>query len=363
MLERRPVAAATRRVTPSAPAVTGARLPWVDAARGLAVCGVVLFHVCLWHLTPMAATDPAAAGAVSGWGRLNALIDALRMPVLLSMSGYLASRRIAAGFRAARPSVAANAWLYVVWLVVYAVVGVAVADGVPHRVDGPVDVLAQLLVPDTPLWYLMALVLYTVVLTLLRNVPGWAVLAAFALVSWTAEVVDATPEFWTKILALGLYFAIGARFPQLVRSLASRATVPRAFLVAVVLAALIWADRFFPTVELSEAFERVRGIAVVVGFGCIVAVLVRSRPMQWFARVIGRRTLWIYVLHVPVLQLLVTALPPERLAHALPTPALWLLPVVEAPTVVVVCWWVGRLLSATPARVLFSPPWQGRPGA
>ncbi|MEH0110282.1 acyltransferase [Tersicoccus sp. MR15.9] len=346
--------------TASAAGGAAARLPWVDAARGMAVCGVVLFHVCLWHLAPMAATD-AASGVVSVWGRLNALIDALRMPVLLSMSGLLASRRIAAGFRAIGRPVAANAWLYAVWLVIYAVVGLVVADGVPHRVDGPADVLAQLLVPDTPLWYLMGLVVYTVVLTLLRRMPGWIVLLGFGLVSWTAEVIDVTPEFWTKILALGLYFAIGARFPQSVRSLASRATVPRALLVAGALAALIWADRFFPSVELSEAFERVRGIAVVIGFGCIVAVLVRWAPLRWFARVIGRRTLWIYVLHVPVIQLLITVLPPDRLAHALPTPALWLLPVVEAPVVLVVCWAVGRLLSASPGRVLFSPPWQNGP--
>lgn len=142
------------------------RLLWADAARGASVLFVVLFHVLLWHLNDYRATMWGPADRV--WTKFNAVLGSLRMPLLLGVAGLVASRRILLGLSEPRNLVraASNYYLYVVWLLIYAVYFAFVSDpALPHRVDGLADVVFQLVFPNTTLWFVYALALYVIFLS------------------------------------------------------------------------------------------------------------------------------------------------------------------------------------------------------
>jgi uncharacterized membrane protein YcfT len=66
------------------------RLQWVDAARGVCVVLVVLYHVGLLTYEPFRSVmwPPVERG----WFAINALLAAMRMPLLRAISGLLAAR-------------------------------------------------------------------------------------------------------------------------------------------------------------------------------------------------------------------------------------------------------------------------------
>src|SRR5215213_6048735 len=111
------------------------RVAWVDAARGASVAAVVLFHVSLWWYLPLQAELWGPAGRV--WATVNSYLGSVRMPLLLAVSGLVGAGAIRAGLRDRRTATraVANGYLYVVWLVVYAVVYALLPGPLPHRVD------------------------------------------------------------------------------------------------------------------------------------------------------------------------------------------------------------------------------------
>ena len=138
---------------------------------------VVLFHVWIWVLEPLP-TDYWAP-AKDGWTYVNSHFG-IRMPLLLLVSGCLASRAIRSGIRAPKVHlrIATHYYLYVVWLGVLTLFSFTLPAGdLPHRIGSIGDALGQLLVPDTPLWYVMALAVFTLVLALVARVPPWLVLS------------------------------------------------------------------------------------------------------------------------------------------------------------------------------------------
>lgn len=89
-----------------------ARMEWMDTLRGAAVVAVVVLHA---QLTTTAVTgDPLAPLA---W--VDDRLAAVRMPLLMLLSGVLLSRSLAKGMRShVEGKVRAILWPYVVWMLV-----------------------------------------------------------------------------------------------------------------------------------------------------------------------------------------------------------------------------------------------------
>jgi uncharacterized membrane protein YcfT len=102
------------------------RLGWIDAVRGACVLAVVLFHATAWHVL----TLDLAPVADRTWSVVNGYLGSLRMPLLLAVSGLLASRRILQGSRSpdSAERAASSYYLYVVWLAVYVAVYAVLGD-------------------------------------------------------------------------------------------------------------------------------------------------------------------------------------------------------------------------------------------
>src|SRR3712207_6187420 len=158
------------------------------------------------------------------------------MPLLLAVSGLVTAGAVRAGLRDRRTvtRTLANGYLYVVWLVVYALVYALLQGPLPHRVDGAGGVLHQLAAPDTPLWYLYALALYTVGLAALRRAPAWSVLTGLAAVSVAARVLLDGAAMWPRILELAFFFALGVYGRPLLLRFAETVTLGRAAACAAV---------------------------------------------------------------------------------------------------------------------------------
>jgi len=331
------------RTPAGAPRRPGARLEWVDAARGYSVAAVVVAHVVLWHVSDPGV--PVADLGASFWDRVYGLMGSVRMPVLLAVSGLVMARRVRAGFREGGLLLRSvrNYYLYVVWLVVYALFyAVVVEPSLPHRVDGVADVVRQLVVPETTLWYVFALAVYIAVLGALHRVPPWVVLTALSVLSVVMHVTTTSDQVWSKVPELAVYFALGVYGAGLLRRLADRSSFLVVALTAVLAAGVTLCGRFTAGNDIAEAvLFLVRGAAFLVLAVALVAVAVRWSPVRRLGVALGRRTLPIYVLHPLWIALVLLAAAGfahgalrEVLAH--PVGAL-LYPLVVASTVIALC--------------------------
>jgi len=296
--------AAPGAAPPAAPSARP-RLAWVDATRGYCVAAVVLFHVLLWYYaTDSMAAHPTARGA---WSAVNSVLGSVRMPVLLAVSGLVLARQVreglhrsTTGFRAAN-----NYYLYVVWLLVYAAFYAVVSyPALPHRVDGW-EVVRQLVLPETTLWYVYALALYIPLLALARRVPPAVVIVLLTALSVGMHGWYDGEALWHKVPELFVFFAVGVYGAGPVRRLAERASWWRLGVALVAAAFATGLGRFATTPVTNGLLFVLRGVAFMALAVVAIAIAVRWTPVRRLGVALGRRTLVVYVMHPLLIALLI----------------------------------------------------------
>ena len=347
---------------PAAPALPsgGSRLRWVDAARGVCVVLVVLFHVGLLTYEPFA--DTIWGPAERGWFAVSGLVGALRMPLLLAISGMLASRRIQQGW--GRPGAAVRAastyYLYVVWLLIHSAI-FAVVGGYDLQDQigvGPAFLLELALPVRTFLWYIFALTLYVVVFTTIRRVPATIVLPVLFVLGVVLLALDLPDGLqWVKLGFNAVWFGVGVYGAPLLGRLGDRRRIrdiPLFGVVAVVLVALNALNLAQP---LDALIQQTSGLAFIA-LGCVtVANLTRWSPFARVGEYVGRRTLQIYVLHIPLAEITPHLVGEERMRTLLASPViatLW--PLVLTVLFVVLSLWIRTALEKVGLGVLFAMP-------
>ena len=284
----------------------GARLAWVDAARGVCVLLVVLLHVRIFVYAPLA---PATNG-IEIWTQLTEFFGAFRLPLLFVVSGLVASKRVRAGWSDRRTVLRAVSlyWLYLVWLTVYALLSIVfISPGIPFRVMTPLHYLEQVFVPDSMLWFIFALAASVVLLSSLHRVRPTVMLAVLAIASVATGAMPLTRDeaLWLHVVYYAVFFAVGVYLAPALRALAAsrvRWRVPVA-VGAFVACQLLWQQSVEGTV-LESALRLLRDSSAVVLSIIVIALLVRWRPFAATASAIGRRTLPIFVLQLPLIWVL-----------------------------------------------------------
>lgn len=294
----------------SRPGAPKERHVWIDAARGLSVLAVVFFHVCLWHYWKLG--DVAESNAGLAWHAINTVLGSVRMPLLLFLSGMLASSKVRSGSKRVVASVSANYYLYVSWLLIYGLLSWASSTAdTPHHIESLGDFATQFLFPDTPLWYVFALAVYLTGLTLLRRVPPVLVILVLTAV-YVVITVDMdsemrfTTSLWYQIPRLAVFFALGIYGRQF---LLDRVPTHRYSLVVLGTAAgvvLFAVSRGVPLHPLAqETLDMTRNLCLALaslGLVCIATTWTKAaRVGQFF----GQRTVGIYVLHFPLVSAVV----------------------------------------------------------
>ncbi|WP_457950634.1 acyltransferase family protein [Pseudarthrobacter sp. alpha12b] len=336
-----------------------ARIEWVDAARGLCVVAVVLFHVGLWHFLRFDHDDSVA---FTFWNLVATALGSVRMPLLLAVSGILAASKVRSGLRNGKAwnSSLSNYYLYAVWLLLYALLSIVLAGSPrPQRVVSVGDFFLQLIAPDTPLWFIYALALYIPLLTLCRKLPPVVVLAALATLSiLTAVLVDSTAGQWGKVPELAVFFAAGVYGKSVFLHIAgARRLLYLAVAIPVFLALMALPD-IHPGID--QAIYILQGLAAVIALVAVISAMTRFRPTAAAGSWIGRRTLGIYLLHTPIMDFLVLAfygpLSPVAAAISKSVPIALVYPLALTAAVVAACVGVEFLCRKCGLTFLFQRP-------
>jgi uncharacterized membrane protein YcfT len=293
------------------------RTVWADVAKGVLILLVVLWHVTMKHYLQIdwniSAPLPVA------WGLLGEAYIPFMMPLFFALSGIFAANALRRPWREVlRSRVAKFLYLFVLWLLVHTVVLAKVnPDFKTDRARDAMELLEELTITPPNVWYLYALVLYFVIAKVARPLPPVLVLGAAFVVSavGSADLV-ATPGNREGLYQNLVFFLAGAYFRPGMERLAGRAG-PRPLLLA---CAAYLGVLLGMTLARAEDWFGVWPLvsAVGVGSGIVVAAQlarwdVVSRPLA----AIGRNTLPIYVMHMPLLAL-VDALLVEHLSAAGP---------------------------------------------
>ncbi|GGM20340.1 hypothetical protein GCM10011608_01160 [Micromonospora sonchi] len=279
------------------------RLAWADVAKGGCIVLVLLWHVIMknylqldWRL------DVPVAGV---WGTLGDLLLPMRMPLFFTISGMFAAAAVHRPWRSVgRPRVARLLYLYGVWLLIHTAVLALAPDFPTDRATGPGELLVQLTVTPSNLWYLYALALYFALARTLRRVHPVVLLVAAGVLNAVASagLLD-TPGNRAGLYQNLVFFLAGLHLRRYVERWARAVKLRHLLLAAVAYAVVLVAVTASGTGRLPGVGPLVSVVAVA--FGIAVAVRLARRPTigQPLAA-LGRQTLPIYVIHMPVLALL-----------------------------------------------------------
>lgn len=310
------------------------RADWADIAKAASIVGVVLLHVTGEFSREICGTRHTAD--CTGWGEVNAVLTPLRVPLFFAISGYFAQTALARPWRQViGPRVVNNLYVYFLWTVLGlwlllwldAITERQLSAGLHRSWLGYGDY-----------WYVFALAVFFPVTKLLRRVPGWVMVGVALGVGyatpWVVEVLGGHDDkrVW-RLTFYFVYFVIGARLGALLGRTAEvgRRSVA-AFGAAVV--ALTVLDAVY--LSAGELWLRpVVSVLAVFAGAAIASWLSRFRVARAFGRVVGHRTLGVYLLQ----GLLVSLLMPVAIAWLEPTPegSRWVwLGLIPAMTVLVV---------------------------
>lgn len=291
------------------------REPWADAAKGLCILLVVLHHVVGKHYVPLVADlsqptvgplgpalgigpslEPALLPTWLGatWDGLTEALRPVRMPLFFAISGFFASRAVHRPWRAARSRVLGGYYLYLVWLLFFALFYVVESRLPANRTEDLPDLARDLVWASTSMWFLYALPVYFVLAKALRRWPR-ATLAGAAVLAGSLSAFGIEEVNRAQVLFCFLFFALGAYRPQSVTDAVGRLPVKVA-LGAFVLALAVFETGVLPS-SIPVLGAGLAGVALGLTVARHLARSALAEPLAW----LGQRTMRVYVLHLVVL--------------------------------------------------------------
>jgi uncharacterized membrane protein YcfT len=262
------------------------RVDWVDVAKGICICMVVMMHSTLGV--------EKAAGETGWMGLFVEFARPFRMPDFFLIAGLFLASRIDAPWRLYLDRKVLNfAYFYVLWLTIqFALKAPALAaDQGWSALTG--QYLFAFIDPWGTLWFIYHLAIFFLVTRLLRNVPwplvfGVAALLEIAPIHTGSVLID---EFAARFV----YFYSGYIFASYVFALADEA---RADKVTALTGLALWSTLNgllvfngygdTPLVGLALGFA---GAAAIVTIATLVTPLAVGKPLRW----LGEHSIVIYL--------------------------------------------------------------------
>lgn len=274
-----------------------ARADWADIAKGASIVGVVLLHVTGAYAREVCGVG--AAAKCTHWGDINQALTPMRVPLFFAISGFFAHRALTRDWgEVLRPRVFNQLYVYFLWTVLFA--GVMVATD-SQTSAGAIRALERSWVTSGAYWYISALAVFFVVAKLTMRLPAWLMIA------FGAALVLATPPIWEAINDNGdvdtrlwrltfyfVYFLIGARFTDVLSRCAEAGRKPLVFGVALTVVAGL--DIAYALSDKDTALRLAVSVSAVFGGAAIAMGISSLAAARWFGRVVGRRTLGVYLL-------------------------------------------------------------------
>lgn len=329
------------------------RALWADVAKGACIILVVLHHLVAKHY--VAVVDQPHGWWSREWVDLTYALKPLRMPMFFLVSGIFAAGALRRPWDERQTTRLVGLYfVYACWLVIHAAF-FSVATELPmNRTRNVTELLSDLVYASTGLWYLYALAVYVPlarVLLRLGVVPTLALAAVVALLTPLAGI-DAANR--VAVLQHFVFFVLGALVPGLGARAAGMRRGSTVWLMAGagVLAWVLSASG----VPLGVSKIAISVLAVPAALR-VTAGVASWQPAGQVLGHVGRHTLPVYVLHMPVVAVAhhLVADRVRSLASAWPGLLVGFYPVALTVAVVCVCLLLQRALRAIGLGWLFLP--------
>ncbi len=275
------------------------RLVGLDLLRGGAVLLMVFGHCVSWG---------RYGASLPLYNEIGWALSGFRMPMLILISGMLAHGMLRADWSRVRGRLAHFGWIYTVWMPVSLVVTLYVLGPVPPRV-GVDTFAAEYVRPLTVMWFIWVLAILTGSLYALRGLPRrWVAIGAMT-VSVGGYAIDPVVFSHANLLRYAGFFFVGALYRDEAMWLLTRPFSWK--LMAALVAVVIPLHLVAAALRTVEGWQ-VLGVPERFVLGAIglhgVQLLYRTPIAAPLAR-LGRRTLPVFVTHLPILLLARTLLP------------------------------------------------------
>lgn len=331
------------------------RSAWADTAKAVSIVLVVLHHTVGKHLGFVTPTTFLGIEAV--WLELTYALKPVRMPLFFVVSGLFAGSAMRRPWReVVRKRVLNIYYLYALWLGIH--MGIfLVFDELPmNRTRGWSELVTNLVVASSGVWYLYALVAYFLLARLLLRLDPRVVVALAAALALLTPGLGIDAVNTASLLQHFFFFAFAAHFPSVVGAM-SRLSLRMTLLVAGAAAAVVAAPVVLgPDAQPNRFVISLLAVPLAVR---LAGLLSQWRPVARLSSLLGRRTLPIYVLHVPVLAVLhsffieTLRIEGTSVVSAL---ALTVYPLTATCVIIATCLGVERVLSRTGFDWLFTAP-------
>ncbi|WP_461175031.1 acyltransferase [Arthrobacter sp. Z1-9] len=299
------------------------QIPWINAARGLAIFLVMLHHAVQWA---------DSAGYLSDvWLNITWALATIRLPLFFAIAGMLAVKWMRRPIvELLRSKVATLVWLFLLWQV-FTVLSYMIVPNVstPGKSNFRelMTAAATPVLPQNSLWFIWALALFFILgRALFERVPAWAVMVpAAAVCSLTIAGVLHTGNLgWDGALSNFIFFTAGIYGKELLRSFAAILNTWTAFAV---IAGWVACMVFMPAIDGVgiNIFTRALGLAAGISLGVLL------QNWQRLAAV-GRETLVYYLPHYIILGVLAFVTSVSGLPSSA---AIWVPPVLFGVTILV----------------------------
>nr|WP_062330720.1 acyltransferase [Herbidospora sakaeratensis] len=322
---------------------TRQRAIWADAAKGVCILLVVVWHTVNKSYLRIDWTSAGPFPAL--WGVVGDALMTLRMPLFFTISGMfaLSAYRRPWGL-VVRSRVAKFLYLYLAWMVVHTAVFWFTPAFDTLSARSPGQFAEQLLLTPPNLWYLYALALYFAAAKLLHRIPVPVLLGAAALLAVvTAAGVLDTPGNRGSLLQNFVFFLLGLHLRPWAERVATTTTWRRTAIVGLVYGTALAAMLLLSAQRIPAVWTLVSLLATVFGLSA-APLLGRLRLIGDGLAWLGRRTLPIYVIHMPLLAVVHTTT--SGLPADAPLAVAALYPAAVTAALVAACLLIDRVLPA-----------------
>jgi uncharacterized membrane protein YcfT len=239
------------------------------------------------------------------------------MPAFFLISGLFARKSLivqASAFRTQK--VWTFLWVYSLWSGMYALMLESIArmsgdQGLLHKAN---QWIAETLLVNGVLWYLIALPMFFLAARLLRHVPAWVQIAGAGTLSFafSSGLFHTGQLAADRMAANFVYFLIGCYFSAGIRSAAVRAgwrtatTLGLAWIgLSVGVYVVQWPAIYAAQLpNIGQAILPLLAVPLVLASAPLVARRAWANPLIW----LGRNTLPVYVMHLAPISLIALAL-------------------------------------------------------